>query len=218
MQPPRNMKKIVRTILSKIKSILKALVSYCKRVWSEINRESITYDNITLKEFYLCTKDPEYLKRKGIDPDDFLEIQIAWENRHPDESNEFYLFKDLDKHTKRLNKYRIMLFRCKMFPNDLQSVFDAINEPVPDNPIEYLERLIERQERNIRRKTETVNKILEHSNKEQVDAGESGLQHLRTSIASMEPFGYTILDYDNLLLSRYDAITQSIKNGQKGSN
>ena len=174
----------------------------------------ITYENIPFKAFYHCLYDESLIENYGIDPEQWGEIKRKWQQANPVESEEFEQAKQIFAKTATVNKLKACLARYTIWPNDCEELFKEVGVPWSDDVVAYLEKQIAKETKLI----EILTAKLKKETKDIVRP-EFSMDKLNEAIASLEPHGFNIPDYNTLTLSKYEAITKIIeRNGRRQNN
>lgn len=174
----------------------------------------ITYENIPFKAFYHCLYDESLIDSYGIDKDHWKEIKTKWQKANPVESEEFEGAKQLFSKTALVNKLKACLHRYIIWPGGCEELFKEVGVPWTEDPAEYLQKQIQKESKIC----EILAAKLKKSTKDAVQP-EFSMTKLNEAIASLEPHGFNIPDYNTLTLSKYEAITKIIeRNGRRQNN
>lgn len=174
----------------------------------------LTYETIPFKAFYHCLYDESLIDQYGIDKEDWYEIKRKWQKENPVESEEFEQTKQLFSKTALVNKLKACLHRYLIWPGGCEELFKEVGVPFTENPAEYLQKQIAKESKIC----EILAAKLKKATKDVVRP-EFSMTKLNEAIASLEPHGFNIPNYNELTLSKYEAITKIIeRNGRRQNN
>jgi hypothetical protein len=178
----------------------------------------MTYEDFPLVLFFKLMGRPEAVAHRIVGKRPWEKIKERWELNHEDSKGEAYLDarRKVLSQTIKLNKLRLLVEWIKKSKRDPKEVYTACRLPWNEDPkirAEYLDSQIAKSEQLLEIYEAQYQRIKGQQKAEESEEEESPftLAKLHEAIASLELHGYSIPDYNQLTLGKYDAMTAVIK-------
>ena len=187
------------------------------------------YDTIPFKLFFKILNDESNIKllgfkssKKGLEVWESIKNEYAERNPDPRTIEMLASFKKVLTKSIELNKTITLLEFLKGFQGNPEIVYQELKIPYSENEsvrLKKLESAIKKHRNQLEIYDAQHSNLLKTLNKKKKVSKPIDISKINENIAALEEHGYSIPNYEELSMGRYDALLKRIaRNGQRNNN